>query len=441
MRAALLVLALPLAAHAAPFRDVVVHGARHAPGGRATFAQVSHVIYLDDCLPNGCDVSPGFDDSRTDHSSIPQSPSHLAGYAWGTDSWNALVTCVKQMYAPFDVQITDQDPGMAPHFELMVGGSSTDIGIQGALGVAPFVPCDGQLQDNVISFAFAAETSNVDELCWAAAQETAHVLGLDHELEAKDPMTYLSPPVKKVGFQHEDAKCGEYNPRQCYCGGSTQDSYQYLMDTMGPAQLEPPSLAITSPADGAWVKPGFPVHATATSQLTITGGALQIDGQPQASVAQLPLAFTAPADLAGGDHTIAVAATDAGPRTFSAQVTVHVVAACDAGTCATGFACLGGLCLPTADTPGGLGATCTDGPSCITGTCAFDGNTHACTGACDPGETCQSGFSCVTATDGSGVCWPASSGGGGCDAGGAPGPALALWGVGLAFALRRRPRR
>src|SRR5256885_1349531 len=83
----------------------------------------------------------------------------------------------------------------------------------GAGGVAPFIPCAGEVQDNVISFVFAQETQNLDYLCWAAAQETSHVFGLDHELNAKDPMTYLSPPVKKVGFMNEASNCGEYQPR------------------------------------------------------------------------------------------------------------------------------------------------------------------------------------------------------------------------------------
>ncbi|MBV8757575.1 MAG: hypothetical protein JO257_09880 [Deltaproteobacteria bacterium] len=426
-----------------PLRDTVVHGARHAPAGVKHFTQVSHLIYLNNCLPNGCDVSPGDDNSLTQHSSIPQSNAHLAAWGYGQTNWNALVSCVKDMYAPFDVQITDVDPGPSvPHFELIVGGNSSDVGVPGAGGVAPFVPCDGQLQDNVISFVFASETSNLDYLCWASAQETSHVFGLDHELDAKDPMTYLSPPVKKPGFQNEDANCGEDRPRTCYCGGTTQNSAQYLMDTMGPAHLDPASLAITSPADGAWVKPGFSIKATATDQLSVKGANLSIDGANADAVTKLPLVFHAPATLAGGDHVVKVDASDAGARSLSAQVTVHVTPTCDATTkCDKGLSCLGGYCLPGATVAGGLGGTCMGNDDCITGTCATDGSSYSCTAACDPGNKCPSGFSCIDAGGGSSLCWPSKDNGGGCSTGGSGGePGLLLLGLGALVTFVRRKR-
>jgi uncharacterized protein (TIGR03382 family) len=445
MRAAFLAASLIPAIAAAespapPMKDVVVHGARHGKPGVSAFTNVSHLIYLNSCMPNGCDVYPGEDNSLTHHSSIPSQQAHLAAWTWGQTNWNTLVQCVKDMYAPFDVQVTDQDPGpTVDHFELMVGGNSSDIGVPGAGGVAPFVPCDGQLQDDVITFVFAAETNNLDFLCWAAAQETSHAFGLDHELNAKDPMTYLSPPVKKEGFQDDDASCGEDQPRTCYCGGQKQNSFQYLMDTMGPAHLDPATLAITKPADDAWVKPGFTIKADAMSQLSIKQADLSIDGANASSVDAAPLVFHAPETLAGGDHVIAVDATDAAARTFGAQVTVHVTPTCgDGAKCSDGLSCLGGYCLPGANVAGGLGGDCTTNDDCITGSCGTDGSTHACTAPCDSGTTCPNGYACVSA-GAENVCWPAPSSGGGCSTGGSA-PGLALIGLGALVTLMRRKR-
>jgi hypothetical protein len=438
--AAVLLVAAPVSAEPA-FRDVVVQPPVLTAGPQPVkFANVSHLIYLNNCLPNGCTVQPGFDDSLTQHSSIPQQQATLAAYPWGSTSWSTLVQCVKDMYAPFDIQITDQDPGPSmPHFELIVGGKSTDIGIMGAGGVAPFIPCNGALQNNVISYVFALETGDLDYLCWAAAQETSHVFGLDHEMNALDPMTYLSPPTKKQGFQNTASNCGEFMPRQCWCGGTQQNSFQYLADTIGPSHLDPATVAITAPADGAWVLPGFVVHAQMMSQVSARAGDLQIDGAVTQSVAEPPLVFNAPATLAAGDHVISVDATDAAARTVTASVTVHQVASCAGGaSCDKGFGCLGGYCLPTNGVAGGLGSTCTDNSECITGTCGSDGSSMLCTGPCDGGMKCPSNFTCEVA-GAAGVCWP-NSHRGGCTSTAPDGGLVVLLVLG-ALVLARRTKR
>src|SRR5262245_48659011 len=145
-------LALPLTAAAGPFHDVIKQPPkRHQAGTPIAFTKVSHTIYLNPCLPNGCTVTPGKDDSRNDHSSIPDSQATLIGWPHGEVAWNRLVKCVSDMYAPFDIQVTDVDPGTADHHEVMVAGNADAIGVPGAGGVAPFIPCDGQLENNGLS--------------------------------------------------------------------------------------------------------------------------------------------------------------------------------------------------------------------------------------------------------------------------------------------------
>jgi len=447
MRVALLaaVLLAPLTAIAEPsFTDVIKQPPKHrGTGGPIAFTNVSRVIYLNPCLPNGCTVYPGNDDSRTDHSSIPNQSAVLTAFPHGTAAWSTLVQCVKDMYAPFNVQVTDVDPGTAPHFEVMVAGNANAIGVPGAGGVAPFVPCDGALEDNVISFVFAAQTANQDFLCWAAAQESAHVFGLDHELNANDPMTYIAPPYHKAGFQNEASDCGEDSPRECYCGGNKQNSYQYLMDTFGPPHLDPGSVSITEPKDGDWVKPGFTVKFALMSQLSMTKGSLNIDGSPSQQITPGADSVKSPAQLAGGDHVIEVQTVDSANRMFTSQITVHVTAACNVTPCAGDFHCLGGYCLPGAETPGGLGATCTGNDQCITDLCGSDGTSQLCTGSCDVVDgkgVCPDGYTCYQSGGAAGVCWPKEETGC-CSTSTSNTPWHALFGLGVLALVIRRKRR
>jgi hypothetical protein len=413
---------------------------RQPVAGAVPLAPVSHVLYVNRCAPNGCVVSPGGDDSRTNRSSIPIAQVNLRAWPYGDTQWNALMQCVRETYAPFKVDVTDVDPGSTtPHFEVMVGGDATDLhpDLDGAGGVAPFIDC-GTSADNVISFVFPFVTSNLNFLCHAVAQESAHVWGLDHSMNAKDPMTYLDIGTRKV-FQDAAFPCGESQNRTCFCGQPTQNSVTFLNRAFGPQQLNPASLAITSPKDGGYVKPGFVVRATLDSQLGLGSAELAVDGASASTITTDPLVFNAPTDIAGGAHTITVNATDGGARMVTASVNVNVVAACTAGasSCADDFKCLGGFCLPPSSVDGGLGADCTANEECITGQCGFDGEDHACTAPCDSGDSCPSGFECVAA-GASSVCWP-DPGGCGCSNSSSGGGFLLL-GLGVAVIVLRRRR-
>lgn len=406
----------------------------------------SRIIYIHKCPLGGCVVNPGAEDSRLDRSSIPDMQVTLDQFKQSDEVWSRMMTCVKATFAPFDVTITDVDPGNVPHFENMVGGRGTQLSsdLGNAGGVSPFT-C-GEIP-NAISFTFDVYGPDPDQLCWTVSQEISHSFGLDHEYNASDPMTYLNGGPSMKRFQATDSACGEYTARSCEvkCPGSgpTQNSYQRLLGFFGMGTVVPPTVKIKTPADGKKVTPGFRVTAQAMDDVGVDHLELWIDGANSGAVAMTPpYLLSAPLDLPEGEHTAEVIAYDVQSAVANASITVTVGPPCTQSSgCSGTDVCVMGVCLPGPDAPGGLGRDCDANTECLSNRCIGDSTGQSlCVESCTLGDdsTCPSEFDCIDSGGGAGVCWYVG-GGGCCDTGGSPAGATVL-GLGL-FAILARPRR
>jgi hypothetical protein len=376
------------------------------------------------------------DNSSLNISSVPDTgTATIPPFPYGDDVWNDVMACVRDIYAPFNITVTEEDPGDAPHIESVVGGQPGDVGAGDDVGgVAPASPgC--AVVERAIVYTFDVWGQNVRNICETVAQESAHAFGLDHEFLCQDPMTYLFGCGPKT-FQDVDAECGEYEPSLCKCGGMTQNSVQMLLGVLGEPDRVGPSASISEPADGATVSPQFHVIATADDDVEITGVELWVDGQHRATLARPPYDFTAPPDLTFEPHLVEVRAVDFGGNVAIAAVNVTIDAECQGTTdCPDGDECSAGVCLA------GLSTACANHEDCASGTCARDpAGELACSTSCDPADamSCPDGFDCGM-TDS--LCWPAQGGGGGgCAAGRTVGSgAVAVLVLGLlGLALRRR---
>ncbi len=413
----------------------------------------SRLIYLNNCKGEttstgapGCRLTRGSNNSITNTSSIAS--GNLAAYTGSDATWAAILTCVRQTYAPFNVTVTDINPGSAPHFEAMAAGLPGNIGYPSSVGgVSPF-SC-GIIQ-NAISFSFLnANPSNVNQACYIIAQETAHAFGLSHEMLAADPMTYIqNPPVKR--FQNQLACIGTQGccqPQQeCQCGVQMQNSYQELMDIFGPSTPTPPVITFETPMNGANVSAGFVVRVAVADDQGVASVELLIDNNPIGSILTPPYAFNAPASITPGTHMVTVRATDTGGTAGTASITVNVGDPCTSdSSCSSqgaGLVCVDGRCVPGSDQPGGLGTTCNAATECVSGLCATKDGENRCTENCDlAANACPDGYECLSNGAGGGLCW--SSGGGclGCSSGGGPQPILPIaGGVLMALVLVRRRR-
>jgi hypothetical protein len=442
MRASAVVLLL-VAVGAPAYADRPWTGYIRVPQVTAPAAAVSsRLIYMKRCPLSGCAIhfNPT-DDARTQNSSIAQGDRVIGAFTRSDTVWADLMACMRTTYAPFDIGITDVDPGSSvPHFEEIVGGRASDLrnDIPNAGGVAPFTCSE---IPNAISFTFDVYGPDALALCWTAAQETAHGFGLEHEVLQKDPMTYMAGLLPKM-FQSTQAPCGEFMVRPCQCPGrTTQSSYQMIFDLFGAGVPTPPDVAITQPANGKKVQPGFEVRATATDDVAVDRVELYIDGAMTAMSKTVPYAFTAPA-LPQGSHSIEVRAYDVQQTPASATIAVNLGPPCTAESgCDHPDVCVMGQCIAGPDQPGGLGAICQDNNECLSHQCADGGEPlKHCVATCDGNAaTCPNGFDCLAA-GAMNVCYP-NPGGGCCDAGSGPGGPLLLGLCALAFVLRPRSRR
>ena len=422
----------------------------------------SHVLFLNRCK-NGCTLTYGTTDSRSDHSDIGH--GMLTPYSYGDTQWGKMVACVKQIMAPFNIQVTDVDPGTADHFEVMVAGSPQELGLSGGVGGIADYACTAPGQCNsyipdalVFDFSDVWGDQYLDD-CATVAQEIAHTWSLDHVAVASDPMTYF--PYSGMRTYQDHVQCGSdcfngQSPFGLPCNGqyhtcmstgtAYQDDVQTIKKLFGPAGAVAPTLKITSPTDGSGEQSGtsFEVDVSCTSGDGIQEVDMSIDGVPKFSLTQSPYKFMTPANLPDGAHKIDILCATNNQATSTASVQVVVGQNCNGDSdCPMNDICYEHACIPGPNATGGLGATCANNTDCTSGVCANDGTKSACVIGCDlNNDQCPSGFGCEQAGT-SGVCWPGAAhggGGGGCDAGsGSPGGLIALgFGVALVLGVRRR---
>jgi len=325
----LAVLALSVGAESSDGFQLARQGVVTEPTGTTAARARSRTIYLN---RNGVTVMPGGNNSAQNRSSVTTQLAAIPAWNVSEPMWRDTVQCLETMFAPFDVTFTETDPGAnVPHIEAVFGGSPELLGLPPRIGgVSPLSTSCSVVESSMVFTFTSVIPQNARVACEIQAQEIAHSFGLDHELLASDPMTYLRFDGERA-FQNELAACGETAGRPCGINGSTcrdkQNSYAILLDRLGPAgagDLEAPIVGISSPRDGAIVDAGFQVMATASDDVGITNASMFIDGEPAGEMTQGPWMFATPATLSGGRHTISIVVTDGiHERTTEIAVTVR----------------------------------------------------------------------------------------------------------------------
>jgi hypothetical protein len=416
--AGLVLTLVPAAAFAEPRGTYRVTPAEHYAASED--APLSRILYVNRCA-GGCTIYPGVNDARADSSSVPDQVSTLNEFMHDDQVWDDTLSCLRQVWEPYDLDVVTEDPGDVPHHEAILAGLPEELGLPATVaGVAPLAG-DCSAQNNVISFTFANRAPPAwIELCWTVAQESAHAFGLDHAFDCADPMTYL-PNCGQKFFRDRDLPCGEFEARPCQCGGDTQNSHQTLLALFGPGTLpDPPELTLLRPEDGAEIDSRLVVEVAAAHVRGIGRIEFRINGWPWGWLPGHPYLrrqdtylYGAPDELPDGVIDLEVRAfNDLGGST-SAFVTVIKGAPCTASSqCASGQICDRGRCLWPQSL--GLGEACERDMDCASAVCGVSGQESLCTQLCDPMDSdCPAGFACLPAAD-RGACWPVDRAAGGC---------------------------
>ncbi len=440
-------------------------------------------IFLNQCV-GGCTVKPGDNNAQADTSAIVSAPSMLSEHAFTGTQWTDFVTCMKEIYSPYDVVVTDVRP-QGGYNMIYVAGTPGEAGLQdGIEGIAP-ITNDCTPVTAGVAFAFANATAADEDdnnfvwaLCWTAGQEVAHTFGLDHEYEfvdimqsaCSDPMTYRDDCGGEKFFRNYEASCGEFGPARPACGpsnncGTTQNSHQKLLAVLGAGTpiTAKPVIALNVPMAGATVKAGTPVIGTGSAQRGIATVELWLNGYKwgsapgvaygQAGQPSAPYTLTIPSGVPDSKIDLVLKAfDDIGIEGDTTTITVvqGKASGCDPtvanpdgtiDTCLKGQQCTDGKCAWTDANMGVFGDACTYDQFCTANLeCQGTATSEICTHDCDPTimDSCPMGYECI-ASGTSGVCFTQQPDGTGCCSAGSDGvPAVALSFGTLGLLLRRR---
>src|SRR5690606_39013962 len=101
----------------------------------------TRIIYL---ARTPLEITPGVDDGPAGVSSVvaakANKPVKVPGWKGTDKAWKQVVTCTQKLFAPFDVEVTDQRPAGNDFILVAVGGRPGDVGETNKRvgGLAPF---------------------------------------------------------------------------------------------------------------------------------------------------------------------------------------------------------------------------------------------------------------------------------------------------------------
>jgi hypothetical protein len=280
---------------------------------------------------DGATLNSGWDDATTNTTQMNEFVGTFAPYGNDMTKRQAVLEAVRQDWAEYDMTVTDVRPASGQYTMNMTGPTNPFGG--GVLGIAP-VDCNDEQTHSNITFAFHSAGDQFSPAITATTigQEVAHSYGLEHVDEPGDIMN----PYNAGGDPIFNDACINIvqniycpNQHQAVCGSAyQQNAHQELLNLFGPAiaDMGPPTVSISYPADGDTFEPGanFEVTVDAADDKGIDRVQLFNNGTALESDASEPYGWGV-SNIPEGEYVLHVIATDqAGNEAMSNVVTIYV---------------------------------------------------------------------------------------------------------------------
>jgi hypothetical protein len=204
-------------------RDAAIDSPGCAPGMRST-------IYLNF---GGGMYAPGPDDA-TMNKAVPLDMTRTLA-AWPHANAAAVMTCIEAGLAPFLIDVTDVDPGAAPHHELVMTTQFWGAGNPGVLSTSGSACPPGPLNSLTFVFGTAVGTDALAACEITLSQFASAAASLDHTIDCHDYLGIYQPACGPKMWLSTPAACGETTERPCTCGGTHQASLPKMVQKFGSA--------------------------------------------------------------------------------------------------------------------------------------------------------------------------------------------------------------
>jgi hypothetical protein len=206
-------------------------------GRHCADAGAAYVVFLDRA---GGGYHAGATDSTTNSTDIINANTTIAAWTVADTTWQTITACVAQKFAPFNIVVTDVDPGTADHAEVVFTAASSIPALQGGASNVADLGCMARTSvkvKNPIAFVNITSVTDPNGICAAVGVAIGNGLGLDTTKACPDAMTLQNASCLTAPFSNTAIACDATAlglATGCACSsGTTQNSLQMMAAAVG----------------------------------------------------------------------------------------------------------------------------------------------------------------------------------------------------------------